>query len=117
MPVSPFLHDLGPNSRPAWMATLTPAPSLPVLAWNAGGAAGAAINAMALAIIIGLRASVVVRPPRAVMLQERACSSTAKKFISVRLGPWIISLLGRELINGCGATALVNVPRGRPGPV
>jgi len=54
----------------AWMVTVTPVPWLPVVAWNAGGAAGVAIIALALAIIIGLRASVVVRPSRVVITRK-----------------------------------------------
>src|SRR5262245_42020954 len=55
----------------ALMVILTPpVPWLPVLAWNAGGGAGVAIIAVALAIMIGLRASVVVRPSRVVITRK-----------------------------------------------
>src|SRR5262247_1001230 len=54
----------------AWMVVLTPVPWLPVVAWNAGGGVGVGIIAVALAIIIGLRASVVVRPSRGVIIRK-----------------------------------------------
>jgi hypothetical protein len=55
----------------AWMVILTPVPWLPIVAWNAGGVAGVAIFVVAACtVIIGLRASIVVRPSRVVITRK-----------------------------------------------